>query len=67
MCCIITVGASSNAACDPALSQGNENTMFGNDPWGPSVNTHQHVHILPDDDDEEMTASPVLPLNGGAA
>jgi hypothetical protein len=67
MCCTLSVGAS-NAACDPTLSQGNENMMFGNDPWGPSINTHQHVHILPDDDDEEMTlASLVLPVNGGGS
>lgn len=42
--------------------------MFGNDPWGPSINSHQHLHILVDDDDDEMTTvSPVLPLNGGGS
>jgi hypothetical protein len=52
------------------LLQGHQNAMLGNDPWGPSVNTHHRGRILldEDDDDEDMTsASPVLPLNGGGS
>jgi hypothetical protein len=42
--------------------------VYGNDPWGPSINSQQHVQILLDDDDDEMaTVSPVLPLNGGGS
>jgi len=53
-----------------SLSQENEDGLFGDESWGPSANSHQHVHILLDDDDDDddmMTVSPVLPHNGGSS
>jgi len=50
------------------LLQENEDGLFGDECWGPSANSHQHVHILLDDDDDDMmTVSPVLQHNGGGS
>lgn len=62
------ISSAFNAVCMPSLSQENEDGMFGDESWGPSANSHQHVQIILDDDDDDMmTVSPVLPLNGGGS